>query len=289
MKINKISFVFLLLTLFTFSVWANSPVWKISKGNNYIYIGGTVHILKSSDFPLPLAFNKAYADSDAIFFEVDLEKTETTEFQEKFLQTLIYKNGKNLKDYISDKTYKRLDNYFKNNGLQLKPMLIFKPSMAILSITIEEFKKLGFNEAGVDSFFYKKAIKDRKYTGALESIDTQINFLANMGEGNEDKFINYSLQDIKNIPLIMDSIKQSWLSGDIDRVNKEMLLPMKDEFPTIYNNLIVKRNNNWMPKIKRMFKIKNNELVLVGYLHLVGDDGLLQQLKSDGYKIEMLD
>ena len=289
MKINKISFVFILLILFIFSAWSNSPVWKISKGDNYIYIGGTVHILKSSDFPLPLAFNKAYTDSDAIFFEIDLEKTKTTEFQKKILQTLTYDNGKNLKDYISNKTYKELDNYFKNNELQLKPMLAFKPSMAIMTIGMVELKKLGFSESGVDSFFYEKATKDRKYIGSLESIDTQINFLANIGEHNEDRFINYSLQDIKNIPLMMDSIKQSWLNGDIDKMNKEILLPMKEEFPTMYNDLIVKRNNNWMPKIKRMFKIKNNELVLVGYLHLVGNDGLLQQLKNNGYKIEMLD
>lgn len=168
-------------------------------------------------------------------------------------------------------------------------MLGFKPVMTIMTITIIELKKLGFSESGVDSFFYEKAKKDKKYTGALESIDTQIKFLSTLGKDNEDRFINYSLKDIKNIPLTMNSIKKLWLSGNIDKMNKEMLLPMKDEFPIMYNNLIVKRNNSWIPKIKRMFKVKNNEFVLVGYLHLVGDDGLLQQLEDDGYKIEMLD
>ena len=29
--------------------WAESPVWKVSKGENHLYIGGTIHVLTQAD------------------------------------------------------------------------------------------------------------------------------------------------------------------------------------------------------------------------------------------------
>jgi hypothetical protein len=33
--------------------WAESSVWKIQKDNSVMYLGGTFHLLRPSDFPLP--------------------------------------------------------------------------------------------------------------------------------------------------------------------------------------------------------------------------------------------
>ena len=35
---------------------AESAVWKVSKGEDYLYLAGTVHVLRASDYPLPREF-----------------------------------------------------------------------------------------------------------------------------------------------------------------------------------------------------------------------------------------
>jgi uncharacterized protein YbaP (TraB family) len=50
--------------------------------------------------------------------------------------------------------------------------------------------------------------------------------------------------------------------------------------------IVTDRNNKWMQKIEAMFATPEKEMVLVGSLHLVGDDGLLKQLRKKGYKIK---
>ena len=50
--------------------------------------------------------------------------------------------------------------------------------------------------------------------------------------------------------------------------------------------MLTQRNNAWIPKIEALFKTKKAIFVLVGILHLVGDDGLLNQLSAKGYQIE---
>ena len=64
------------------------------------------------------------------------------------------------------------------------------------------------------------------------------------------------------------------------------MTPLKKEFPDVYNQLIVKRNNAWVPKIEVFFKTKEVELILVGALHLVGDEGIIALLASRGYDIQ---
>jgi uncharacterized protein YbaP (TraB family) len=61
---------------------------------------------------------------------------------------------------------------------------------------------------------------------------------------------------------------------------------MHDEFPTLNQSLLVNRNNAWIPKIKAMLITPERELILVGALHLAGEEGVLAQLKKQGYVVE---
>jgi len=48
------------------------------------------------------------------------------------------------------------------------------------------------------------------------------------------------------------------------------------------------RNKHWVPQIESLLKDKNNYFVVVGALHLVGNGGLLELLRKDGFKPEAL-
>ena len=61
---------------------ADAPVWKVVKGKNQLFIGGTLHLLSKSDYPLPDAFESAYRQSAMVVFEADMEKMQSPEFQQ---------------------------------------------------------------------------------------------------------------------------------------------------------------------------------------------------------------
>jgi uncharacterized protein YbaP (TraB family) len=90
------------------------------------------------------------------------------------------------------------------------------------------------------------------------------------------------------MPKLLKTIKSAWKEGDISEIKKVAFDPMKDRFPKIYDSLLVRRNNHWIPKIEKMLETEEVELVLFGALHLVGENGILSQLKAHGYKIENL-
>ena len=119
-------------------------------------------------------------------------------------------------------------------------------------------------------------------------METQIAFIASMGAGQVDEMLTYTLADIARLPELMNSMKDAWRRGNLAELKAVGITPFKIEFPDIYQALIVDRNNAWLPKIEAMVETREVEFVLVGALHLAGDDGFLAQLVTRGYRVRQL-
>jgi uncharacterized protein YbaP (TraB family) len=266
--------------------YADSPVWKISKHGQHLFIGGTIHLLSENDYPLPAAFEKAYNRSVYLILEADLQKFKSPEFQKIFIKKMSYSGKRNVKDVLNAKTYQALEKYLLERRIPIANLLKFKPGMLAMILTVIELKRFNLAGIGVDEFFNLKAISDKKKIGYLESIDDQLGFLLKMGKGNANEFISHTLRDMEKLPAQMAAMKKAWRTGDNQKLDEIALISWKKESPELYQTLLVKRNNNWIPKIEKMLQTKEVELILFGALHLIGEDGVLAQLKSRGYTIQ---
>lgn len=267
---------------------ADTAVWKASSGDNHIYLGGTVHLLRAADFPLPAEFDQAYADSDRLFFETDIASMNDLATQAKMLQQLMYSDSRTLQTVLNAESYTALSDYASKLGMHLAVMQKFKPGLVVSTLEVMEFQSMGFTPQGVDMYFYSRAVADAKPTGELEPVQAQIDYIARMGEGNESEFILLSLQDMQEIDADMDKLISAWRGGDNKQLAELFVNDMKEESADLYNSLLVERNNNWMPVIESLFTQDGTEFVLVGAAHLVGEDGLLNKLSRKGYTIEQL-
>ncbi|RZA05451.1 MAG: TraB/GumN family protein, partial [Proteobacteria bacterium] len=52
----------------------------------------------------------------------------------------------------------------------------------------------------------------------------------------------------------------------------------------------VARNDAWLPKLQKRLTDpgKDDTLVVVGALHLLGTDGVVEKLRAKGYKVERI-
>ncbi|MGK0442441.1 MAG: hypothetical protein ACJA0N_002252 [Pseudohongiellaceae bacterium] len=279
---------YVLLVFISINVWGGSPVWKIAKGSHQLYLAGTVHVLAQSDYPLPVAFDEAYKASSVLVFESDMAKIQSLEFQQAMLQAMVYTDGRSLKSVLNTRRYADLSALVKERGLTMDMFADFKPSMLMLTLTMLELKRLGLGEAGVDAFFHTKAQRDNKSLGQLEGPGQQLAFISALGEGRENELMAYALEDIKALPVLMGEMKRAWIKGDLGELSRIGIEPMRKAFPNMYNNILVKRNANWMPQIEKMLTTAEIELILVGALHLAGQEGLLNQLEKKGYGLTNL-
>lgn len=266
-----------------------ASVWKVTNGENTVYFGGTIHVLKAENLPLPAEFDKAYAASEKLVFETDIKGSESTEFQQKIMSKVMLSDGTTLQTRLSEETYALLKAHLDARGIPIASLHPLKPSMVAITITFMEFQKIGFTQEGVDKIFANKARADGKKIEWLESLDKQIEYLTNMGGDDEDGMIKYTLEEIESLPALVDEMLSSWLKGDLDQLNETMIEELAMQYPDIYADLIVERNNNWMPKIIEMLNDKPTEFVLVGAGHLAGKDSVFAKLEAKGFKIEKVE
>ena len=267
---------------------ADTSVWVVTSGNNTVYLGGTVHLLRPTDYPLPVEYEQAYQASSEIYFETDLSSMNDISVQVRMLQQLSYNDGRTLKTVLNVEAYAALSDYAEKVGLPLMMLEKFKPGMVISTLQVFEFQKMGFTPQGVDNYFNTRAIGDAKRLGQLETIEQQIGFLAAMGEGNESKFILLSLRDLEEMEEIMIDMIGAWRSGNNDKLEELFVADMRAEAPELYESLLLQRNLNWLPQIESMLRDADTEFVLVGAAHLVGNQGLLELLSQKGFQIKQL-
>lgn len=267
-------------------VHAESSVWKVQKGNSVMYLGGTCHLLRTSDFPLPAEFDKAYQASDLLVFETDIGKINDLSTQQKLMTAGQYTDGTTVEDHLSAQAYLQLSGYCASNGIPLVALRQFKPPMIVIMLTTMELVKMGVTQDGVDTSLYRSAAEDKKPTEALETVDEQIEFVTTMGEGNEDAFIAHSIRDMQDTKQDYERLVDAWRAGDVETLDKLMIDEFKAEVPKIYKELLTDRNRNWQPAIDRYVKTPEKEFILVGIGHLVGPDGIIESLKKKGCKVE---
>lgn len=287
MKFQRL--IVLLFCLVTLSAQAETSVWKVAKGDDYLYIGGTIHLLSKADFPLPEGFITAYQDSDMVVLETDMAALQSTDYQRRILEETSYSGGDSIIGHLSDDTIRLLKAYLDERGIPAAPMFRLKPGMLSMTLSVVEIQRLGLTEAGVDHYFHLQALNDGKTLGYLESPDEQIRFLVDMGKGQEDEIIRHTLLEMKELPHYLDAMRSAWRSGDMEKLETAGLDTWSNEFPEVYATLVTDRNRNWVPEIERLLQTSDTELVLFGALHLVGKEGVLALLKDQGYQVEQLD
>jgi hypothetical protein len=274
--------------LSSYSALADTSMWKVSKGNDFIYLGGTVHLLPPSAFPLPEEFDVAYKAADTLVFEAKTPEPGDNQAQIRMMQAFSYADGKRLSKVLSPEVYANLDAYFKTVGVPLANLDGFKPAFVMLTMLQIEMKKAQLNGEGVDAHYMARAKKDNKTTLYLETLDEQIALLAGMGETDPDQFIKLQLEQVKDYKSYFNQLVAAWRAGDLAAL-KTLVVDETIKFdPKMYDDVFTKRNNNWQPKIERMFGNKQRELVLVGAGHMAGPDGVLALLERAGYKIEKM-
>lgn len=278
-------FIYLILLFIPTLVSAQSSVWKVSKGNQHLFIGGTIHVLSKDDYPLPKAYDKAYQQSETIVFETNIEKANDPAFMRKLVGSFAYKHGKTLRSDLKRATFTALEEYCLSSGIPISLLLPYKPQFASLILTSMELRKQGIRLAGVDDHFNQRALRDNKIVRQLETIEEQLQFLANMGRGQEDELILSTIKENQQLENLMQLMLNAWRKGDNTVLDREIIQPMKAEFPSTYQDLLVKRNNNWLPMIKAYLYSPDIEFILVGALHLAGDDGLIVKLQNAGYNV----
>ena len=110
-----------------------------------------------------------------------------------------------------------------------------------------------------------------------------------MNELDPNALVLSGINDINKLESFWSELLNAWRSGDLNALEKFGIEEMKRDFPSLYKTILVTRNNAWFKRIETMMLSEDKEFILVGALHMAGDQGLIHLLKEAGYDVKQLD
>jgi uncharacterized protein YbaP (TraB family) len=208
------------------------------------------------------------------------------EIMEYYYEKMLLPDGNTLKSLLDTEVYELLETKVIGAGDSMDTYSKYRPFLVVNTLTQLNYKKHGFDQMGVDTFYFSKAKETGKELDFLEDIETQIDVLSELGEGYENDYVKNAFTDIDNIKSLVTLVSE--VMNGVQTVTESMLYELKDKYPLFYEDLIYDRNMAWMPQIETYLTTDPVEFVLVGLSHLHGSDGLLHKLRTKGYTVTQL-
>jgi uncharacterized protein len=261
---------------------AMHALWELHGKHNTVYILGSIHVLRPSDYPLAPAVLNAYGNAKSIFMEVNLQEIDSQQMQMELLASARLPEGKTLPDIMGKQRYARAGALARELGIDISIFDAFAPWFVAEAISQLQLQQLGFQPtSGVEMFFLEHARSDGKSVAGLETVHDQIALFTALSLDAQADYLVSSLEEAHDLPKEVDDMVHAWQRGDTVWFADQL----KSEFgrdPALYESLLVARNRKWVPKIEALLNDDKNYLVIVGTGHLVGQGSVIELLGKDG-------
>ena len=286
MRFHRTLLPLLLWLLLPLNAYADPAFYRISKGNEQHWLLGSIHAGKPSLYPLPDPVELAWQQSRALVMEVDMTHISQAQWQEMGAITRLV-DGKTLKDHLPMDLYRRTLIAAGQNGLTEAMLAPLRPWFAAITLTQAALERTGYRgEFGVDQHFAKRANDGGKPIVGLETLLEQLGYLASVGD-NQTLMLESTLDELPELEKGFTEVMAAWQNGDqatlINLLKEEMAPPKLQTW--LEQTLLAERNRNW---VKKWPGLPNESFIVVGALHLYGEQGLLALLEQQGWRITPL-
>ena len=260
---------------------SNTLLWEITgKGlKQPSYLFGTFHMMCKDDIKFSDNLLTALKNSEEVYFEMDLDDVANTLGAMMFMNM---KDGKTLKGLYTEAEYKKLEVFFKDS-LRTNLSMFQKMKPSFLEAFIYPKMLSCKNMSGVEQELLKEAGKTKKEIRGFETIAFQASVFDSIPYPSQAKSLLNSIDSISNYKVFFEKMVKVYLSQETSKLEamlSDKAFGMQDGLEI----LLDKRNINWVAQLKTILP-KTNIFMAVGAGHLVGEKGVIELLRKEGYKL----
>jgi uncharacterized protein len=244
------------------------------------YIYGTIHIICKDDFVMNEATKQKFSETQQVYMELDMDDPK---MMPDMMKSMYMTDGSTIKTLLSEPDYQKVSQFFKDTlKMNIGTMDKMKP-FVLSSMTIT--KLLSCPSQSYEETFVKMAKDEKKEILGLETVQDQFGAMDKMGMKKQADLMLVKLVD--NWVEGKQEFKQmitDYKNQDVEALVEDMAKSktMDAEFE---EDLLAKRNQNWIPKIQQITKEKPT-FFAVGAGHLGGKKGVVALLREAGFTVK---
>lgn len=263
----------------------NSLLWEISgnglKKNSYLF--GTYHFAGKDFIDTMEVLQTKLNAADMIVGELVIDSTVAM----KLTPYMVMKNNF-LDKLLTPSQYQLVANYLKKiSGYDLKLFNSMKP--VAVQMTMMQFtapKTISATNPALDQHIQEYAKLNSKKVMGLETVEDQAAVLFGNSLKRQTELLLKSVKEEEKNKKQGQELYAHYVAQNLDALEK-LFLKLEDYTKEEIDQLLKNRNSKWMAQLPGL--MQNQSLfIAVGAGHLVGQDGLIEALKTKGYTVKPL-
>lgn len=268
---------------------AEPALFAARDADSTLYIYGTIHLRRTGDAWGSPAVEQALAAADEIWTELEISPEADARTQTLAMQYGVAPPGRPLSSWLNAAEQQRFAQTVQRLGLQPQALEPLRPWLAGLTLTVVPMVRAGYDpNAGVDRAIDAYGDAHHKRMRALETPEQQLGFFANLSDDVQKQLLLESIDEADEGVATLNQASAAWEQGDLATLERLLNQDMREEYPEVYAVLIKARNDAWVAALMQELQGSGVDFVAVGAGHLVGDDGLVAQLRARGVEVERL-
>lgn len=263
-------------------------LWQVDGDQNRVYLLGSIHLLRESDYPLSPLIYDALDDAEVIYMELDFDDLDAMNDQMLANQMGLFQDGESLASFLGRERYAEAARLAESAQIPLQLLDKAEPWYAAIQVELMMLMRLGFNPMfGVESHLAENASEQGKEILGLETTQQQLELLDNLSAESQIDMFMQTLEDSPELADTMDLLIEAWHNGDMSVLEENMLEDMQAH-EELNEVIVVNRNRDWAEQLSALLDDSEDYLVVVGALHLIGEMGVPSLLKERGYTVTQL-
>lgn len=273
------------LCLLSVSAWGTPAAWHISGENSELWLLGSIHYLREQDYPLPPRVEELYQLADTLVMELDLDDLDLSAAQESFMEAGILPASGTLRAVLDPAVYDLAEARAADLGLPLTLLERLEPWLVALTLMDLGMSRLGYQASqGIEQYLVRRSLTDGKEILGLETLGDQISIFDSLSWADQEALLLQTLTDLQAAETEMTALLDAWRDGNLDELAAELTADF-DELPELQTALVSSRNRRWAAKLEELLQSSGRYLVVVGALHLVGEDSVIELLSARGVDV----
>lgn len=276
---------------------AKGLLWKVTNGNNTLYLLGSIHLGNPEMYPFHKDLKATFKQADSLWVEANL-LTSGQEVMNYFISKQIYTDGTSLQDHVSKETYEKLEKVTAKLNLPANAFDTIQPwaistNLAVLTLLDSPAKATEASALGIDTYLTTSALLSGKPVHELEGVKFQADLLGNVPADQQEKELNEVLDslldpsfDELNLPEQFKQAQIQWAHGNLNEFSTSFLISNSIDG----SRILGERDKNMANKLAELLEAEGTttHFVVVGAAHLVTKDLVIDQLKQKGYTVELV-
>ena len=277
---------FSLLCAVSVSAQAEPAAWRVTgEDTGELLLLGSIHYLRQEDYPLPSNIDELYQQADTLVMELDLDDLDTLSVENLFVEAGTLPPGSSLQTVLTPAVYELAETRSAEFGLDLAFATRLEPWLVAITLMDLGMNALGFNASrGLEQHLLRRATSDGKQVLGLETLEDQIHVFDQLSIKEQEALLLQTLNEIHSADAAMDELLNAWRDGRVNTLANELTANFED-FPILYRHLVIDRNERWLNPLRQLLETGERYLVVVGALHLVGDDSVIELLQHQGLSV----